>query len=172
MKFISSKSNHLKFSLVLSALTLLALARPALAGDGVQFEGVEVGEGPQATSFAFPFSYQSSTSEGTATHVGHYTLTGNFVVDVRFGTAAGSFTMTAANGDQLFMDMTGHAIYPELIETVGTYTVTGGTGRFGGATEEISFSMTHTFAVNIAMWPNPIASVLEGAISTVGSNKE
>jgi hypothetical protein len=156
----------------LSALTLLALARPALAGDGVQFEGVEVGEGPQATSFAFPFSYQSSTSEGTATNVGHYARTGNFVVDVRFGTAAGSFTMTAANGDQLFMDMTGHAIYPELIETVGTYTVTGGTGRFGGATEEISFSMTHTFAVNIAMWPNPIASVLEGAISTVGSNKE
>jgi hypothetical protein len=128
------KQNYLKVGLVLTALTLLPLAYPAMAGDLVPFKGKEAGV-ITSLSFHFPFDVKSQTAEGEATQVGHYTLTGSFVVDVRFGTGAGTFTMTAANGDLLFLDMEAHVIPTDLTKTVSTYTVTGGTGRFAGLQE-------------------------------------
>ena len=119
------KQNCLKVGLVLTALTLLALAYSAMAGDQVPYKGEEVGVVTKG-AFQFPFSHASTAAEGEATYIGHYTLTGDFTVDVRFGTAAGVFTLTAANGDMLFTTTTGHALQPlSLKETVDTVTVTG-----------------------------------------------
>src|SRR5690349_13858776 len=125
---MKTNRNYLKAGLMLTALTLLAIAYPAMAGDQVPYKGEEVGE-VTAVSFQFPFAVSSTAAVGEATHVGHYTLTGNFAVDVRFGTAAGTFTLTAANGDMLFLDMEGHAVPTDLTKTVANFTVTGGTGR-------------------------------------------
>ena len=50
-------------------------------------------------AFQFPFAHESTVAEGEAALIGHYAPTGNFVVDVRFGTATGDFSLTAANGE-------------------------------------------------------------------------
>src|SRR5438105_15789223 len=105
------KQNYLKVGLALTALALMPLVYPALAGEQVPFKGVEVG-GITGVSFDFPFGTTLSTAEGEATHLGHYTITGIVVVDVTSGAATGTFTMTAANGDMLFTTTTGHALQP------------------------------------------------------------
>ena len=56
---------------------------------------------------------------------------------VATGIPHGTWTLTAANGDQLFLDMTGYGIDDH--HGFGQFTVTGGTGRFEGATGEAAF---------------------------------
>ena len=67
------KQNYLKVGLVLTALTLLPLAHPAMAGDEVPYKGKEVGAITKG-AFQFPFSHQSTVAEGEATLIGHRTL--------------------------------------------------------------------------------------------------
>jgi hypothetical protein len=69
--------------------------------------------------------------EGQATHLGSFTVTADVAVNVATGIPQGTWTFTAANGDELFMDMTGHGIDDH--HGLGQFTVTGGTGRFEGA---------------------------------------
>ena len=95
------KQNYLKVGLVLTALTLLPLAYPAMAGDQVPYKGKEVGVITTVT-FNFPFDVKRQTAEGEATHVGHYTLTGDFVVDVRTGVGKGTFTTRERDSDRAF----------------------------------------------------------------------
>src|SRR5439155_12348634 len=165
------KQNYLRIGLILTALTLLPLAHPAIAGDEVPYKGKEVGAVTRG-AFQFPFSYNSTVAEGEATYIGHYTLSGNFVVDVRFGTAIGVFTLTAANGDMLFLDMAGHAVPTDLTRTVANFTVTGGTGHFEGATGSFTADNQFGFAVNLPVSPNPYVADIEGTISTPGANEQ
>ena len=83
----------------------------------------------------------SGTGTGQATHMGHATLT----VDecVNFGREPGrvhvygSLVLTAANGDELhvWVDKVGDPPGPSGdAHVAGPYVVTGGTGRFSGAT--------------------------------------
>ncbi len=103
---MKSKQNYLKTGLLLTALALLAFVSPAMAKDQVPFKGIEVGAFSDV-SFQFPFGVDRATAEGEATHIGHYTLIGDFVANVLFGTAAGTFTMTADNGAMLFLYVEG-----------------------------------------------------------------
>lgn len=164
------KRNFLRAGLILTALTLLPLAHPAMAGHQVPYKGKEMGVVTKG-AFQFPFSHASTAAEGEATYIGHYTLTGEFTVDVRFGTATGVFTLTAANGDVLFLDMEGHAVPTDLTKTVASFTVTGGTGRFEGATGSFTADNQFDFAVNLP-FPNPYVAEIEGTISTPGTNKK
>ena len=71
----------------------------------------------------------TATAEETAT----FTATGPII--------SNTTTYTAANGDQLFVAFSGAGTLPDanLVVTVsGTETVTGGTGRFAGATGSLS----------------------------------
>jgi hypothetical protein len=163
------KQNYLKVGLVLTALTLLPLAYPAMAGDQVPYKGKEVGVITTVT-FHFPFDVKRQTAEGEATHVGHYTLTGDFVVDVRTGVGTGTFTMTAANGDMLFLDSEAHVVPTDLTKTVANFTVTGGTGRFEGATG--SFTAHNQLAHLVGSAPNPYVAEIDGTVSTPGANKK
>ena len=158
-------------ALLLAALTLLPVAYPTLAGDQVPYKGQEVGT-VTAGPFQYPFGHSSTTAEGEATHIGHYTLVGTFAVDVRFATATGVYTLTAANGDQLFLDMEGHAVLTDFTKTVANFTVTGGTGRFQGATGSFTADNQFEFAVNLGISSNPYVADIEGTISTPGANKE
>ena len=155
---------------MLTALTLLPLAHPAMADDQVPYKGEEVGVVTKG-AFQFPFAHASTTAKGDATYIGHYTLTGDFTVDVRFGTATGVFTLTSANGDMLFLDMEGHAVPTNLTKTVANFTVTGGTGRFEGATG--SWVLDSHFAFLFGdVSSDPYVAELEGTVSTPGANKE
>ena len=74
---------------------------------------------------------------GHATHLGLFTLDIPHVVNRANRTAIGTYEFTAANGDKVFADFTGLATPTATpgvlyIEEIGT--ITGGTGRFAGAT--------------------------------------
>ena len=73
---------------------------------------------------------------GTATHLGRFTREELLFLGPD-GSLAGEIVFTAANGDQLWVDVAGGFISPTT--AVGTYTVTGGTGRFRGATGGAAF---------------------------------
>jgi hypothetical protein len=71
---------------------------------------------------------------GNATHLGRFTITSDFTVDPITVTGAGTATWTAANGDQIFTAETGQGVVTFPTLTVDeTHTITGGTGRFEGA---------------------------------------
>jgi hypothetical protein len=81
---------------------------------------------------------------GTATYLGKYTEHATFQVDVRTGSATGTATFTAANGDILTASVVGQGTVtgPTTRSIVEVYTITGGTGRFAGATGTLTLERT------------------------------
>src|SRR5262245_50274870 len=80
------------------------------------------------------------TGDGEATHLGHFTW-----ADVEFADFAAipggvsvvaTFTMTAANGDELYGEFTstGYFADPQTLVIQGEFEFAGGTGRFADAT--------------------------------------
>jgi hypothetical protein len=88
---------------------------------------------------------------GTATHLGRYTLVSDFTVALATSTSAGRVTLTAANGDILTATVTGVGVATAGISTiVETATITGGTGRFAGATGSFIIERALTQATGIS----------------------
>ena len=169
---MKTNQNYLKVGLLLTTLVLLPLAHRAMAEDQVPFTGIEVG-GITSVSFDFPLGTLLNTAEGEATHLGHYTETGIVVVNVISGIATGTYTIIAANGDMLFTTTTGHALQPpSLKETVDNVTVTGGTGRFEGATGSWVLDSHFAFVFGGPELTDSYVAALDGAISTPGANKK
>jgi len=84
-----------------------------------------------------PFFTVLLEGTGNATLLGRFTLEAPHRVDTRTGGASGSLAFTAANGDVLTANFTGASgptSSPEVFAIVETATITGGTGRFAGAT--------------------------------------
>ena len=81
----------------------------------------------------FPTLLAEGSAEGTATHLGRYTAAFEATVNVLDGTSTGSFTFTAANGDQLFSTFVGLGVGEPIANITETLTITGGTGRLAGA---------------------------------------
>jgi hypothetical protein len=130
--------------LAIAFLALLApvtatIAGPPAAGKAKPFKGtVQTAEVLDFTGFPTAVT-SSAIGTGHATRLGNFTVT--WVVEIDFstpgGAAIGSGVYTAANGDQLFVDLVGHGSPtedPDVISIVDVQTVTGGTGRFAGAT--------------------------------------
>ena len=175
MQLIESRRNKVTIGLFLAALTLLSLARPALAddSDSVSFKGKEVSVSSTPVSYVFPLSTSQVVSRGRLTHFGHYTLSGVTVINVLSASATGTATMTFADGDVLLLTLVGHALQPfSLQETVGSYTVTGGTGRFAGATGGWSFVAHFDFPVNAGVPVNAYSAVLKGSFSFSDSEED
>ena len=127
---------RLAAGLALAVLGLLALAGPVAAGKQVPFKGRLEGE-VTVTPLAPPFLRVDVEAGGKATRLGKFTLDIPHVVDPTTRTAVGSYEFTAANGDKVYADFTGQASLtatPGVIAIVETATITGGTGRFAGAT--------------------------------------
>src|SRR4030095_697086 len=61
-------------------------------------------DAPAPATVAFPFLSVHLTGTGNATHLGHYTATFDFRIDLSTPTspAVGSFRLTGADGDSLF----------------------------------------------------------------------
>src|SRR5262249_29875397 len=76
-------------------------------------------------------------AKGNATQLGQFTLAIPHTVNGTTGTATGSYQFTAANGDRLIATFKGQSALtatPGILSIVETATITGGTGRFAGAT--------------------------------------
>jgi hypothetical protein len=170
---MKTKQNCLKVGLLLTTLSLISLVYPAMADDHlIPFKGNEAGAIiSDVLPIAFPFVFDGATAVGEATHLGHYTLNGDIVANVIFGTAVGTFTMTAANGDMPFLDAEGFVVPTDLTELVWNFTVTDGTGRFEGATGSFTAEVQLAAVVG-SISPNPYVARLEGTISTPGANKK
>jgi hypothetical protein len=106
----------------------------AAAAKEVPFKGSSVAF---ETSVAqFPTLFVDGTGSGNASHLGRFTMSYNFEVDLLTFVGIGTAQFTAANGDQLFTEVIGVGTDPAIdpVSTiVGTHTITGGTGRFEGA---------------------------------------
>ena len=121
-------------TLTLTAMFLTAaLTAPVAATEQVPFRGsldaVEIHTG------AFPIISVTLNGTGTATHLGRFTTMFEFQIDLRTADGFGTFVFVAATGDTVFGTETGHAtVTGTLAAIVETATITGGTGRFAGAT--------------------------------------
>ena len=126
--------------LVMALTVIVGLALPARGDDGRPFRGhaeeVIIDVTPVADGFLV-----TASGGGEATHLGRFTRLGRVVVHGD-GSAEGTVVFTAANGDQLFMEVVG---VPTNSPTTigGTYTFTGGTGRFSDASGTANFAGVH-----------------------------
>jgi hypothetical protein len=94
-------------------------------------------------SFDFQFAtlFVDGSGSGNATHLGWYTVTYEWEVDLQTLVGIGTFHFIAANGDSLFTEATGVAIPtedPDVLFTEAMHTIVGGTGRFEGAGGEFT----------------------------------
>jgi hypothetical protein len=122
-------------------------------------------EGSQTvTPLQPPLAAIDGSATGTGTHLGQFTVTFPHTVNFATRTGVGTYTFTAANGDTLTGDFTGQAQgAPPLVSIVEQVTVTGGTGRFAGATG--TFTVQRQFNQSTGATQGSF----EGEISSVGS---
>lgn len=91
--------------------------------------------------YQFPTLYVVGSGSGNATHLGRYTVTYEWEVDLETLVGIGRSHFIAANGDSLYTETTGFATStedPDILFTVATHTIVGGTGRFDGASGELT----------------------------------
>ena len=109
------------------------------------------------TAGTIEFTSQSTatvTGSGQATQLGNYTRLEH--VTITGGSVSGDITLTdSTTQDQIFIEFEGHFVSGNDIE--GTYEITGGTGRFDGATGEATFTANTPDFVNMtASWEGRI----------------
>jgi hypothetical protein len=132
-------------SLALAFLAVLGLAGPVPAGEQVPFKGSFEGD-VTVSPLAPPLVMVDVEATGNASHLGLFTLDIPHVVNRATRAATGSYEFTAANGDKVYAEFTGLAMptaTPGVLYIEETATVTGGTGRFAGATG--SFTVERLF---------------------------
>jgi hypothetical protein len=121
-------------------------------------------EGSQtSTPLQPPLAFVDGSATGNATHLGRFTVEFPHTVNFATRTGTGTFTFTAANGDTLTADFTGQAQPGPIVSIVEHATITGGTGRFAGA--------TGTFTVQRLFDParGTTTGWFEGTISSPGA---
>ena len=144
-------------SLALAVLVVLGLAGPVAAGDPVPFKGSFEGD-VTVTPLVPPFVSVDVEATGKATHLGKFTLDIPHVVNRATRTAIGFYEFTAANGDKVYAEFTGVATptaIPGVLNIKETATITGGTGRFAGATGSFS----------VERWYDTIAGTTAGSFT-------
>jgi hypothetical protein len=135
----------------IAAALVLCLAGTVSAGDQLPFRGTLAGTAT-ITPLAPPIVAVTIDATGTATYIGRFTLEAPHTVNQATLTAVGTYTLTAANGDTITADLAGTAVMvepPNVIAITETATVTGGTGRFAGATGSIEVERVFNRATGV-----------------------
>ena len=154
--------------LPMAAMFLTALlAGPAAAGNLVPFKGSLEGFSV-VTPINAQFIFVRLIGTGNATQLGSFTVDVPHTVDLTTGIGIGIMTFTAANGDTLTAGFTGQGTPttdPVVFSIVETATITGGTGRFAGATGSFIVTRSFSFATSLT------TGSIEGTISSPGAGK-
>jgi hypothetical protein len=143
------------------AVAILAGASPVRAGDQVPFKGSF--EGTVTRSLPPPPVEVNVEAAGTATHLGKFTLEIPHLVTPPVG--VGFYHFVAANGDTVDAEFTGLStmVAPGLLYIVETATITGGTGRFAGASGSFVSERLYDIAAGTTV------GYFEGTISRPGN---
>ncbi len=165
------RATSLGASLAIAALLLAGSVATATAAEKVPIHGSEVGQVfitgtpdpkvPTVVSVTY-------TAEGVASHLGRYQFIGHNLADFVTGcTLDGEFTIDTASGDRLFgtYDL---CFDPTISFYTETLWITGGTGRFEGASGTL-----HSDGIYTSRPPDPIlfTATWDGTISTPGSSR-
>src|SRR5215208_5489926 len=89
----------------------------------------------------FPTLFVDATGSGNATQLGQFRVTFQVTVNLLTLSGPASAHFVAANGDSLYAEGWGQATptgTPNVVTIVETYTITGGTGRFAGASGSLT----------------------------------
>ena len=118
-----------------------AASTPDQTGTDLPFLGSFTSE----TEFTSPTTARA-TLTGTASHVGRFDAILEGVIEGNTG--VGTFTLTAANGDQLSgtFEGVGEFIGPTQVKLTEEATIVSGTGRFEGATGTFTVVRVETLA--------------------------
>lgn len=153
------------------AIALAALSVPAvaLATADVPLKGSDAGDFSLGASCGTNSFAVEIDGEGKATQVGRYVYEADECFNVVTLLYSGTFTMTAANGDEINGSYSGLVI-PTSDPAVARYlqagTFDGGTGRFAGATGNLTVDGVATFTSGSG---GDYTQTLSGAIASVGS---
>jgi hypothetical protein len=157
-------------------IAFLAIPQLVSAKSEVPFHATIVESGPPPVLCGAALLCIGGEGSGQATHLGRVTEVGQVIVDLASQpgptpdchTNTRTVTLTAANGDQLTLGLTG--ISCDTGATSGitgishdTWVVTGGTGRFSGATG------SGTDTVSISALDGTSRTVFTGTLSMPGS---
>ena len=140
----------------------------ALRREEVPFKGRLEGVVTSRTPLTPPLVSLLTEGTGNATHLGRFTAEIAHIVNTAIRTVTGSYEFTAADGDTLVADVTGQfgpTAEPRVLLSVETATITGGTGRFAGATG----SFTIERLLNLDTFVTTVS--FEGTISSPGARK-
>jgi hypothetical protein len=127
-------------STVIALLLLIVLASTTFAATEKEFRLKGSLEASQTMQVVFPTVYINLTGTGVASHVGRFTFQLQAELNIPTATGAGSARLVAADGSTLFMEGSGHGTptdVPGVVLIVDTFTITGGTGRFAGASGNV-----------------------------------
>jgi hypothetical protein len=149
------------FTLLLAAVALALPPHSTRANDQVPFqgsaEGAAVGVSPDPAGVVLTVQ-----AEGNATHLGRFSREETILFNPSTGALTGQITFTAANGDELFGIVEGGFVSPT--KATGTYTFTGGTGRFADATGGAHFIVSTPDGIHVSV-------EFKGTLASVGSSK-
>jgi len=164
MKSIQTKSINLAIAAILLTVPMTG---SAVAGEKlVPFKGSLSATEPFVVENGFLIV--SGTGGGIATHLGSFTLTWAFRVNTADGTGSGTVRFTAANGDTLTTSGTGTSgptDVPGVFHINELQTITGGTGRFAGATGHLTVERLTDLNTGFT------SGSFQGVISSVASSK-
>jgi hypothetical protein len=131
------KKTFLSSTIVLLLVVVVALASHTFAAPAereLPFKGslraVETNE------VNFPTLFVNASGSGEATQLGRYAVSYQVEVNIPTLAGTGSARFVAANGDTLIAESSGQATQtetPGVVTIVEHHTITGGTGRFAGA---------------------------------------
>ena len=127
-------------SITFALLLIIVLASTVFAAPGASERELLLKGSVKTTEtqqVAFPTITVNGTGSGNATQLGLYTLSYQGQLNIPTLSATTSATLIAADGSSLFGQGTGQGTpttTPGIVSIVETYTITGGTGRFEGAT--------------------------------------
>jgi hypothetical protein len=135
--------------IALVALSILGLALPAAADEPLPFTCRADETITDITPVGPGLIAITASVTGEATYLGRFTGTETVVLNLTDGAFVGTRVFIAANGDRLYADVKG--AFTSATTAEGTFTFTGGTGRFQDASGEADFAVVTSDGIDLAL---------------------
>jgi hypothetical protein len=146
-----SMRNHLTTVGCWAVLALMALPGTTRAADERPYKGRLRLNIVEVTDLGGGFISVVSVMKGRATSLGRFTGYAFYEIDLATGEFEGTAVKVAANGDELYEEVSGQFTDPLMTASVGEFVVVGGTGRFENAAGEGEFAGASTTDTEIAI---------------------